>query len=226
MPSPRRLHLPEVPQHVVQRGHSRGLCFIGEADYLEYLRRLATASKKYAVAIHAYVLMTNHVHLLVTAQSESGIPRLMQSVGAGYVRSFNRRHGRSGTLWESRYFTSLVGTDAYFWNCHQYVELNPVRAGIVDRPCEYRWSSYLHNAHGKSDHVVTPHEAYVALRGPSRSAADRYREMFASELADADLAEIRATLRQERAFGSEDFLAAVEQAWPCRRSPKPEQTPS
>ena len=218
MRSARRFNLPAVPQHVVQRGHSRELCFLLEADYSEYLRRLAAASKRFAVAVHAYVLMTNHVHLLVTPESADGVGKLMQSVGGGYVRSFNSRHGRSGTLWDGRYFSSLIGSDAYFWNCHRYIELNPVRAGIVDRPGAYRWSSYARNAHGKTDCVVTPHASYLSLASKLSDVAARYREMFAVELADAAIGEIRGKLIQERAFGDEEFLLAIEKA--SARSPR------
>ena len=209
MPNSRRFNLAGVPQHVVQRGHGKQLCFLQEADYAEYLRRLAAASKRFAVAVHAYVLMTNHVHLLVTPGSACGVAKLMQSVGGGYVRSFNARHGRSGTLWDGRYYSSLVGSDSYLWNCYRYIELNPVRAGIVYRPGAFRWSSYARNAHGTLDAVVTPHASYSALGAPGQAAA-KYREMFAVELADADLADIRNSLKNERALGSDEFFESIE----------------
>ena len=217
MAGPRRFNIPAIPQHVVQRGNSRQLCFLEEADYLEYLRRLTAAAKKHAVAVHAYVLMTNHVHLLATPQSAQGVGKLMQSLGAGFVRSFNARHGRSGTLWDGRYYSALVGSDGYFWNCHRYIELNPVRGGLVERPGEYRWSSYARNAHGKSDAVVTPHDSYFSLAPPGGNVQARYREMFADGLAQADVDEIREKLVHERAFGSEEFIAMIESA--STRSP-------
>lgn len=218
MPNSRRFHLPDIPQHVVQRGHGKQLCFLTEADYSEYLRRLASASRKFEVAIHAYVLMSNHVHLLASAKTAHGVGKLMQSVGGGYVRGFNARHGRTGTLWDGRYYSCPVGTDAYLWACHRYIELNPVRAGMVNAPGDYRWSSFSRNALGHVDHVVTPHPAYLALAAGNESAASRYREMFAVELADAVIAELREKLKNERAFGAEEFLAWIEATSP--RSPR------
>jgi len=159
--------------------------------------------------------MTNHVHLLVSSESATGVAKLMQSVGGGYVRSFNARHGRTGTLWDGRYFSSPVGSDAYFWNCHRYIELNPVRAGIVEAPGEYMWSSYASNAHGNHDPVVTPHPQYLALAVTRADVAARYRDFFAIELEHAVVRQIRETLGNERAFGSEEFLDAIE-ATSCR----------
>jgi len=210
MPNSRRFHLPGIPQHVVQRGHGKQLCFLTEADYLEYRRRLASAAKRFEVSIHAYVLMTNHVHLLASSESVHGVAKLMQSVGGGYVRSFNARHGRTGTLWDGRFFSSPIGSDAYFWNCHRYIELNPVRAGMAEVPGAYRWSSYAKNAHGMVDPVVTPHPSYFSLATTPSAACSKYRELFALELADAAIREIREKLNTERAFGSEEFLIAIE----------------
>jgi putative transposase len=218
MPNSRRFHLPDIPQHLVQRGHGKQLCFLIDADYLEYRRRLASASERFEVSIHAYVLMTNHVHLLASSRSPHGVPKLMQSVGGGYVRSFNARHGRTGTLWDGRYFSSPVGSDAYFWNCHRYIELNPVRAGMVDVPGSYRWSSYARNAYGSADPVVTPHPSYLSLANSLVDVTKRYREMFATELADAEIEDIRMKLKTERAFGNEEFLTAIEAT--SSRSPR------
>jgi putative transposase len=210
MPNSRRFHLAGIPQHVVQRGNSRQLCFLANADYSEYLRRLAKASQKYAVAVHAYVLMTNHVHLLVTPATAHGVAKLMQSVGTGYVRSFNARHGRTGTLWDGRFYSAPVDSDRYFWGCHRYIELNPVRAGMVARPGDYKWSSYAANAHGKPDPVVTPHSSYLALAGSLAKARADYRQMFANQLVEADLEAIRNSVRNGRAYGREEFFASIE----------------
>jgi putative transposase len=210
MPNSRRFHLAGIPQHVVQRGNSRQLCFLANADYSEYLRRLARASQKHAVAVHAYVLMTNHVHLLVTPATADGVAKLMQSVGTGYVRSFNARRGRTGTLWDGRFYSALVDSDRYFWGCHRYIELNPVRAGMVARPGDYKWSSYAANAHGKPDPVVTPHASYLALAGSLAKARANYRQMFANQLVEADLQAIRNSVRNERAYGREEFFASIE----------------
>jgi putative transposase len=210
MPNTRRFHLPSVPQHVVQRGNDRRPCFLVDADYTEFLLRLAGASRKYSVAIHAYALMPNHVHLLATPVDADGIGRLMQAVGSGYVRTYNARHGRTGTLWDGRYFGSLVGTDQYFWNCHRYIELNPVRAGIVTRPEDFRWSSHACNALARPDPVVTPHPSYLALAHRMGDVATSYRRMFAEALAESTVTEIRYRLQKERAYGAEDFVERFE----------------
>jgi putative transposase len=210
MPNSRRFHLPSVPQHVVQRGNDRRPCFLVEADYAEFLLRLAGASRKYSVAVHAYALMPNHVHLLATPVAADGIGRMMQAVGSGYVKTFNARHGRTGTLWDGRYFGSLVGTDQYFWNCHRYIELNPVRAGLVLRPEEFRWSSHARNALGRPDPAVTPHPSYLALAHRIGDVATAYRRMFATALAESAVTEIRYRLHTERAYGDEAFVEKFE----------------
>ena len=216
MPNNRRFHLPNIPQHVVQRGNNRLSCFLSDDDHAEYLLRLKAASRKCGVAIHAYVLMSNHVHLLATPESGDGVGKMMQAVGSGYVRSFNCTHGRTGTLWEGRYFSSPVGTDGYLWNCHKYIELNPVRARIVSDAARYRWSSFARNALGRADDVVTPHPAYAALAKLDQHVA--YRKFFEETLCDATAREIRERLRKERAFGSEAFLATIEGV--AARSPR------
>lgn len=218
MSNSRRFHLPSIPQHIVQRGNNRQACFLVEEDYTEYVGRLAAAARKFGVAIHAYALMSNHVHLLASPSSAGGIAKMMQAVGGGYVRCFNTRHHRTGTLWDGRYFSSLVGGDSYFWNCHRYIELNPVRAGMVGRPGDYRWSSHARNAHGRPDPLVSPHPAYMAL-GSSGDAAQRaYRQFFETMLPEETIEEIRRQLHRERAFGDEEFLARIESR--TQRSPR------
>jgi len=216
MPNSRRFNVAAIPQHVVQRGNDRQACFRQEDDYLEYLARLAGASRKHGVAIHAYVLMTNHVHLLATPETGDGMSRLMQAVGSGYVRSYNAKHARTGTLWEGRFFSSLVDGDDYLWQCHRYIELNPVRAGIASDPSRYRWSSFARNALGKPDRVVTPHPAYAGLAAcePFRI----YRGFFESTLSEATIVEIRDRWRKGRAFASEERLQHIEAV--ASRSPR------
>jgi putative transposase len=199
--------LADIPQHVVQRGNDGEACFVDERDYLDYLGRLCAASSKHRVAVHAYVLMSNHVHLLATQRSAEGVARMMQAVGSAYVPTFNARHGRTGTLWDGRYFASLVGSDAYLWNCHRYIELNPVRAGIVSDPSEYRWSSFGRNALGRADPLVQPHPAYDALSVDPPAA---YRGFFLHEMLPATVEAIRDRLRNQRAFGDERFLFHVD----------------
>jgi putative transposase len=207
VPNSTRFRLANIPQHVVQRGNNGEVCFRDDEDFLEYLGRLAAASRKFDVAVHAYVLMTNHMHLLATPHSLDGVGKMMQAVGSAYVPIFNARHHRSGTLWDGRFYSSLVGSDAYFWNCHRYIELNPVRAGLVREPGAYRWSSFPHNAKGSQDPVITPHPAYHAL---GANAATAYLGMFGKALEDRTVLEIRETLRRELAFGSEAFLDDLE----------------
>jgi putative transposase len=218
MPNSRRFHLAGIAQHVVQRGNNGYPCFPEPEDRAEYLSRLTAAAARFEVAIHAYVVMTNHVHLLATPDTPEGVGKCMQAAGSGYVRLFNSRHARTGTLWDGRYFSSLVGNDAYLWNCYRYIELNPVRAGLVAAPADYAWSSYRRKAHGCIDAAVRPHPAYEALSGSERGRCSAYAGIFDAGL-DARVAdEIRERLRQERAFGSEDFLQAIEAS--AGRSPR------
>ena len=146
MPRKSRMYLPTIPCHVVSRGNNRDACFYADEDYLFYLECLGDACDKYAVALHAYVLMTNHVHLLLTPRDELGISRVMQSVGRRYVQYINYTYRRSGTLWEGRHKASLIDADRYLLACYRYIELNPVRANMVVDPADYRWSSYRVNA--------------------------------------------------------------------------------
>jgi len=181
MPRRPRIKLAEVPQHIVQRGINREPCFFAEEDYHCYLHWLQKSAGDWHCAIHAYVLMTNHVHLLVTPEQPDGIAKMMQSIGRRYVQYINRSYRRSGSLWEGRFKSSLVQAEEYLLTCMRYIELNPVRAGLVAAPGEYRWSSFRSNALGHEDALVTPHSCYYALgRSPAlRQAA--YRALFRDE---------------------------------------------
>ena len=145
MPRRPRIKLAGLPQHVVQRGINREPCFFAEEDYHSYLHWLQKAAADWHCAIHAYVLMTNHVHLLVSPETEPALAKLMQSVGRRYVQYINRSYKRSGSLWEGRYKSSVIQAETYLLTCMRYIELNPVRAGMVQDPGQYRWSSYRHN---------------------------------------------------------------------------------
>ncbi|CAA0114175.1 Uncharacterised protein [Halioglobus japonicus] len=158
MPRLPRLYAPGCAHHIIQRGNNRADCFFENADRVRYLEFLAEASVKNRVAIHAYVLMTNHVHLLVSPDTPESCGKMMQSLGRRYVRLINDRYKRSGTLWEGRYKSTLVDTDAYFFAVSRYIEMNPVRAGIATAPQEYPWSSYPANALGKRNSLLTPHK--------------------------------------------------------------------
>jgi len=175
MPRQPRLVLPEVALHVVQRGNDRQICFREDTDCIVYLTVLHELASKTCVAVHAYCLMTNHVHLLLTPSDEGSCAALMRNLGQRYVQYFNRRHLRTGTLWEGRYRSCLVDSAAYVLACHRYIERNPVRAGMVASPEMYRWSSYHGNAGRAQDTILSPHVEYLALarEGPERHAAYR-----------------------------------------------------
>jgi putative transposase len=156
MPRRARIHLDGVPLHIVQRGHNRESCFFAEEDYFTYKRCLAEALGEAQCALHAYVLMTNHVHLLLTPKKAEAVPRLIIALGRRYVQYVNRTYRRTGTLWDSRYKSSLVQAETYLLACQRYIELNPVRAAMVEDLAHYRWTSYRANALGQQDGLLTP----------------------------------------------------------------------
>lgn len=207
-----RLELPGTPQHITHRGVNRGATFIDEEDFAAYLQALEQASREQGVAIHGYVLMTNHVHLLVSAEVAGAVSRMMQALGRRYVRAFNTRYARTGTLWEGRYKSCLVDSDRYLLSCLRYIELNPVRAAMVAHPSDYRWSSVHGHLGLRADARLTPHAGYLAL---GRDAGDRetaYRRLLMEALSDDVLADIRSHMQQERALGSPAFRSMVEKA--------------
>jgi putative transposase len=209
MPRLPRFFLPGVPLHVIQRGNDRQPMFREPADRRRFLALTAAYATRHAVAIHAYVLMANHVHLLATPADRHGVSRMMQGLGRVYVRWFNHRHERTGTLWEGRYRASVVDCERYLLLCMRYIELNPVRAAIVPDPGEYRWSSYRCNALGTGDGLVTPHPVYEDL---GRHVDDRrrvYRDLFRAAISDAELDMIRDAAHHEWALGQDEFLARV-----------------
>lgn len=210
MPRKTRFNLPGVPQHVIQRGNNREPCFFSESDYRRYLDDLLEAADKYACAIHAYVLMTNHVHLLVTGTEAYGISRMMQALGRRYVGYVNHHYRRTGTLWEGRFKAALVDTEAYLLTCMRYIELNPIRAAMVAHPGEYRWSSHAANAQGATDPVVTPHPIYLALDASPASRQQAYRELFRHHLDDDQLHDIREALNHELVLGRSRFKDKIE----------------
>ncbi len=190
MARPARLLLPETPLHLIQRGNNRGACFVHRKDGLKYLELLDELRRECGVDIHAYVLMTNHVHLLATPRDDpEGISQMMKELGQRYVQYFNRRHERTGGLFEGRYRSCLVAEEPYLFACYRYIELNPVRAGMVKRPADYRWSSYHANALGARDPRVQPHGVYATLGDTPARRQQRYRELFRGELSDALLDE-------------------------------------
>lgn len=186
-----RLYLPGCAQHVIQRGNNREACFYAEADYKAYLSFLKDAAAKYQVAIHAFVLMTNHVHLLVTPQSEQGVSRMMQAQGRKYVQYFNYTYRRTGTLWEGRYKSTVVDADNYLLTVYRYIELNPVRAKMVTHAAEYPWSSYQGYALGKPIQLLTPHALYNQLGKTDNERQIAYRGLFDGMMPEQELTAIR-----------------------------------
>ncbi|MCL7939257.1 transposase [Halomonas sp. ATCH28] len=213
MVRPARILLPETPLHLIQRGNNRGACFVHRKDGLKYLELLDELRRECGVDIHAYVLMTNHVHLLATpCDAPEGISQMMKELGQSYAQYFNRRHQRTGGLFEGRYRSCLVAEEPYLFACYRYIELNPVRAGMVEHPADYRWSSYRANARGAHDPLVHPHGVYEELAASPTRRQQRYRELFRGELSDAMLDEIRQQTRSGRPLGSEAFQARIKHA--------------
>lgn len=209
MPRLPRFFAPATPQHVIQRGNNRASMFGGPSDLAFYKGCLEHASRRHDVAIHAYVLMTNHVHLLATPSCADGLPRMMQSVGRIYVQYFNKNYARTGTLWEGRYKATVVDSEGYLLACMRYIELNPVRAAMVAAPGDYAWSSVHANAHGAADPLVTPHPVF---RGLGRSAGARqaaYRSMLGEPLAGDMLDAIRDATQHAWALGGTAFRARL-----------------
>lgn len=205
MPRMKRLDLPGVAQHVIQRGNDRQACFFRELDYIRYMQDLREAALKFGCQIHAYVLMTNHVHLLMTPSVPGAVAKAMQAVGRRYVRYVNASICRTGTLWEGRYKASLVDSERYVLACYRYIELNPVRAGMVASPDEYRWSSFAANTGKAPDPLVTPHSVYRQIARDSEQRYKSYRALFAEAISPEELAEIRLYVQRQRALGSSRF---------------------
>jgi putative transposase len=212
MPRKPRFYLPGVPAHVVQRGNNRNACFFTEEDYLFYLECLDEGLRRYAVRLHAYVLMTNHVHLLLTPSDETGISRLLQHVGRLYVLYVNKTYRRSGTLWEGRHKASLVDAEHYLLACYRYIEMNPVAANIVNAPDEYRWSSCAWHAWGKPDQLIGDHELYDRLGHHAEARQFAYRELFRHRLSEKDIHTIRESLAYNYPLGNDRFREQVETA--------------
>ena len=209
MPRRPRVLLADYPLHIVQRGINREPCFFADEDYYCYLHWLEESARACGCAIHAYALMTNHVHLLLTP-AESGAPsRMMQSLGRRYVQYANRFYRRTGSLWEGRYKSSVVQAESYLLACSRYIELNPVNAGMVVDPGQYRWSSYRANGLGQTDVRLIPHALYLALGKDSQERCLAYRALFRPAL-DAEAAgDIRQALRLGMPVGDERFAEAI-----------------
>jgi putative transposase len=207
-----RLALPGVPLHVVQRGNNRGACFVGDGDRRLYLQCLADAMRQHGCHIHAYVLMPNHVHLLVTPEAGDGVPMMMQDVGRRYVRLFNAVHRRTGTLWEGRYKAAMIDSERYFLTCQRYVEQNPLRADLVRNAADFAWSSYRNSAFGVRNPLVTPHEIFTALGRDDDERRAAYAALFAEPIPPREIEKIREATNKGWPLGSEIFVSRIESA--------------
>lgn len=212
MGRPRRIRLPGLTFHVVQRGHDGDATFRATHDYLDYLALLDTGARRFQTSIHAYVLMTNHVHLLVTSNLPEGPSQLLQYVAGRYSARFNRRYGRKGALWEGRFRASPVDSDRYCLACYRYIELNPVRAGIVQHPDAYRWSSHGANSTATASSLISPHPSFLSLGNTSSQRALQYRELIREALPEGTLQAIREGLNTGTRVGDAAFRRKMEAA--------------
>ena len=195
MPRTARFVIPELALHVVQRGHDRRDCFFDDEDYVAYLDYLCTFAARFGCSIHAYCLMTNHVHLFMTPHSEKACTQVMRYTGQHYVQRINKRLARTGTLWEGRFHSCLIGSERYALACYRYIELNPTDAKMVAHARDYRWSSYAANARGGSSDFLTPHPAYDALGTSVMARAAAYSALFDMSLERSLIDDIRKATR-------------------------------
>lgn len=212
MPGRPRLVLLGTPLHLIQRGNNRQACFYADADYQFYLEWLEKCADKYGCEIHAYVLMTNHVHLLVTPGEHDSAGLMMKYLGQRYVQYINRTYRRSGTLWGGRFKSCIAQDEAYVLGCYRYIELNPVRASMVDQPAEYRWSSYRVNGQGEPSTLITPHDQYLQISALKEDREFQYRQLFRHQLDPGLIDEIRDATNGNFALGSVRFKSEVSAA--------------
>jgi putative transposase len=205
-----RLTLPGYPHHIIQRGNNRQAIFADSADYEALLGLLEEYSKKFQVAIHSYVLMSNHFHLLATPQTEDGVPQLLQAVGRSYVRWFNKRQERTGTLWEGRYKSTLIQAERYLLACMVYIDLNPVRAGMVASPAEFPWCSYLHYTGRRADRLITPHPFYWELGNTPFAREQAYADLVAAGIGSKQQQALTEATIRGWALGEADYVAELQ----------------
>ncbi len=214
-----RIVIPHQPHHIIQRGNNRQPVFGDADDYLTFLLRLREAAKQFKVAIHAYVLMTNHIHLLASPSDETGLARMMQWIGRHYVPYFNRKYGRVGTLWEGRYKTTVIDSERYLMTCCRYIELNPVRAGLVAGAVDYPWSSYAHHAGIKLDAIITDHPLYWALGNTPFEREIAYKALIEQGLSTLETSLLSEATLKGWALGSDTFKKGIEKQVNRRVSP-------
>lgn len=212
MPRKKRFYQPGVPAHVFQRRHNKEPVFFDDQDYLAYLRFLKAAADELECLIHAYVLMTNHVHLLITPKAENDISVLFQKIGRHFVPYMNKTYRRRGSLWEGRHKGNILESEAYFLSCMRYIEMNPVRAAMVEHPGQYRWSSYAANAQGIDNAILQRHALYLALGETPEIRQGAYRAGFDIETHPDEIQLIRACLHSGTPLGNDRFKKKIESA--------------
>ena len=205
-----RLSVPGYPHHIIQRGNNRQAIFASTADYMLLLALLKENAQKFGIAVHAYVLMTNHFHLLATPEQSDGLPLMMQAVGRSYVRYFNDAQHRSGTLWEGRYRSTLIQTDRYLLTCMAYLDLNPVRAGLVRQAKDYEWSSHRHYIGQRADKLVAPHPLVWTLGNTPFSREAAYADLVDGGITSAQQGDLTRSVLSGWALGDEDFVADLQ----------------
>lgn len=220
-----RYFVPGQPLHIILRGNNREPIFAIDDDYRFYLDCLKDAAGQQGLAIHAYILMTNHVHLLATPDTDTSVGKTLQSVGRRYVQYFNHTYHRTGTLWEGRYKATLIDSEAYLLTCMRYIELNPVRASMVDHPADYPWSSYGSNARGSAQPLVTAHDLYRRLGRTDSERQSAYRQLFRAHLSQSDINAIRSATNKAWVLGNDQFKAKIEKLTGRRCVPLPKGRP-
>lgn len=206
--------------HIVHRGNNRQPCFLRATDFGHYLSLLERAASQHEGVVHAYVLMTNHVHLLMTGTSRTSVARTMKSVAETYAMRFNKKNQRSGSVWEGRFHSSVVQDGEYLFNCYRYIEMNPVRAGMVGNPAAYRWSSYRANAFGAAS-FVRPHELYRALGKCDEDREAAYRALMGTPIDPEALKQMREAFESDFVYGDHAYCAALEQLTGRRAARRP-----
>jgi putative transposase len=216
MPRKPRFYLPGIPVHIVQRGHSREPVFFENDDYVAYLDWLGEAAARYGCALHAYVLMTNHIHILATPEQQNSISLMMQYTGRFYVPYINHSYGSSGTIWEGRYKASMIHDEDYLLACMRYIELNPVRADMVKTPRAYRWSSYRANGLGEANKLVQSHPLYLALGKTRKQRQAAYRALFKAPIGQKEMNKIRSAWQTGTPLGNDYFRETIEAKLKCK----------
>ena len=219
MPRRARLAIAGIPWHIIQRGNNRCACFYHEEDYDLYLKQLATQAHKFGCLVHAYCLMTNHVHLLITPPEKDSASLLMKNLGQRYVQFINKTYQRSGTLWEGRFKSCLAQEEQYLLACYRYIELNPVRANMVSHPRDYPWSSYGCNGEGKPNILITPHSQYLGMSADSEERLNNYQGLIEEKIDEQELRAIRGATNGNYVLGSSRFQKEIEVALSRRTQP-------